>query len=330
MSYGASYYDSLFVCTSDNCNTVSSAAACTSSASTATLSLSIGVDGVESGKKAVSSGVAASVVIGAALGVFFIAAAWLRPCSTPATQQMEAWKPRARSASWTLAAGVFFQAMGLLTGLAGPAIPWFSVGASASYGSYVSSGSASFGLIFTAMTVSYTDSLGNTVTVGDIYTLIGGAISYAALGLFIFPSLLIAWAALCRVSAVSKNGSPPPIGCGGMPAIQGLSWFGLFVFTVGAAWDWALFGVIRALSGASGVGAGGSLMAAAFAFLLLSAVFFSVTGCCVLGPLPGVGTSKTNCCCAESDANLQPNGDKMVTGALVLATVAGGDKGVNV
>lgn len=42
------------------------------------------------------------------------------------------------------------------------------------------------------------------------------------------------------------------------------------------------------------------------ASLLIAAILFSVAGCCTLGALPGVGTSATNCCCAESDPDRQP------------------------
>ena len=159
---------------------------------------------------------------------------------------------------------------------------------------------------------------------------------------FIFPALMMAWSALCKIQGVKQNSVSPRVGCcvPGMPAIQvsivlrppppplsllsfqplkpllhththtykkGLVWVGTIVFLAGAAIDWAFFGILRALIGATGVGPGGSLMAAAFACNLIAAICFSVTGCCSLGPLPGVGTSSTSCCCPENNPDTTPN-----------------------
>ena len=70
------------------------------------------------------------------------------------------------------------------------------------------------------------------------------------------------------------------------------------------------FGIIRSyfLPSANGVGPGGNLAAAAFVSTVAAAICFSVSGCCVLGPLPGIGTSQTNCCCVESEAQRIPPG----------------------
>ena len=96
--------------------------------------------------------------------------------------------------------------------------------------------------------------------------------------------------------------------------------------SIGAAINWTIFGVIRTLSGATGVGPGGSLEAAAFVFLVIAAIFFSATGCCVLGPLPGVGTSSTNCCCTETDPAKQPGGVSLPAPGVVIATVVTGEQ----
>ena len=97
-------------------------------------------------------------------------------------------------------------------------------------------------------------------------------------------------------------------------------------YSIGSALNWTIFGVIRNAFGATGVGPGGSLEAASLAFLILAAILFSATGCCVLGPLPGVGTSATQCCCTESDPTMQPGGAKLPAPGVVLATVVTGEQ----
>ena len=217
--------------TSYGCATSYATTSCNSNSNNGLTVSDIGVDEVESAKKAVTAGVTASVIIGVLLGAGIVASAYFSPCNTPASPAMTAWKPRAASAFTLLAAGTFFLALGLLIGLAGPAIPWFSIGASASYNTYVSSYAGYAGLTFTAITIAYTDSTGNSVIVNDPYTAAGAGIAYFGLIVFIFPALILSWLALCRVSAVVKYGSAPPAGCGGgMPTIQGLSWVGLVVF----------------------------------------------------------------------------------------------------
>ncbi len=49
-------------------------------------------------------------------------------------------------------------------------------------------------------------------------------------------------------------------------------------------------------------------MGAAFACLLASCICFSVTGCCRVGHLPGVGRSATSCCCPERNPEQHPDG----------------------
>jgi len=94
-----------------------------------------------------------------------------------------------------------------------------------------------------------------------------------------------------------------------------------FLFRIGACIDWNSFGVIRSQILAKGVGPGGNLMIASFVFLLISCVCYSVTGCCSLGPLPGVGAAATNCCCTESNPSMQPFGVTRVMSSSPQVTV---------
>ena len=100
-------------------------------------------------------------------------------------------------------------------------------------------------------------------------------------------------------------------------------------FRIGASIDWTLFGIIRALISAGGVGPGGNLMIASFVFLLTSCICYSVTGCCSLGPLPGVGTAATNCCCTERNPSMQPHGVTRIMSSSPQVTVVqqGGQQG---
>lgn len=184
----------------------------------------------------VTTGVVASVILGVVSSVVILLTA--RMCCGPANSSpsplMDAWKPRASSAFPALAVGIVFQSLGLLTGFAAPAIPWMSVGASASLSSYTGSASVSATVIFTTITYTYTDSFGNSVTSSmPAISVVGAVIAYIALCAFIFPSLLISWVAACRMSNVSKWGAAPPTGgcCNpGMPVVQGLSWGGTILF----------------------------------------------------------------------------------------------------
>ncbi len=79
------------------------------------------------------------------------------------------------------------------------------------------------------------------------------------------------------------------------------------------AYDWFFFGIIRALINVGGVGPGGNLAAAAVALNFLSNICISVAAgcsCCCgqLGPLPGVGNSRTSCCCPERNPDMGPEG----------------------
>jgi len=292
-------------------------------------SFSLAVDELDEAKEKVTSGTAASVVVGAVAGLVMIAAAVFKPCKAPATPHMEAWKPRAKRSFNCLAAGVFFRSLGFVIGLAAPAIPWLSVGASASFSSVVGGSGAGLSFIFDTINISYkqvVNGVPTTVTIPNPLTISGAIIAYIALVAFVFPSLILAWAALCRLSALVKYGSAPPTaGCvPGMPAIQGLGWFGTILFVIGMAIDWFFFGVIRMLINVSGVGPGGNLAAAAVALIFLSSICISVAAgcsCCggQLGPLPGVGNSKGNCCCPERNPDMGPEGEPVPAGGLKVA-----------
>jgi len=274
--------------------------------------VSVYADEYPPAKEKVTAGVTASVIVGVVIGAAFVATAALIPCVGPPSPAMEAWKPRARSAFVPIAVGVFLQSLGLVTGFAAPLIPWFSMGASGAFSAYTG-GTTSFsaGLIFTAVDFTYETSFGSVTITSPL--VIGAVIAFVGLIAFVFSSLIMGYVALCRVRAVSKYGAAPPVSCcgPGMPAIQGLAWFGMIMYIIGMAIDWTLIGLIRAVVRVGGVGPGGNLAAASFVFLLAGACSYSVAGCCRLGPLPGVGTSRSSCCCIERDPNTTPDGSQV-------------------
>ena len=199
----------------------------------------------------VATGVAASVVSGAALAALILTSARFF-CAPQMRKQgrasdtspfMTAWKAKANNAFPALAIGIVFQSLGLVTGLAAPVIPWLSWRATIFGGdSWIT---------FTTLSYTAQDHLGNTNTgafvdfgsssykgamssigvLGFIST-IGTSVAYGALCTLVLLSLLFAWLAACRVSNVSKWGAAPSVKCSpGMPVIQGLSWMGTILFS---------------------------------------------------------------------------------------------------
>ena len=135
------------------------------------------------------------------------------------------------------------------------------------------------------------------------YSIFSGIIYF---GLFF---CLVAWGlglwAGARVRSVAVLGVSAETGCcaPSMPAIQGLLWVGFLACCSGSIYLWVGTGYDLPKRAQS---PGAGLMGFSVACLLLSAILYSVTGCCTLGPLPGVGTSTSNCCCVERNRSLAP------------------------
>ncbi len=176
----------------------------------------------------VITGVVVSVVIGCALAALIVLTSWF--CCAPPTKtsspQMDAWREKASNTLPGVIVGIVLQSLGLVTGFAAPAIPWFSTSLNLSVMGY------SGDYIVTAFIVSYQDSMGNTITMPNVVTIIGAAIAYLALATMVLPSLCFAWLAACRLKNVKTLGAAPPPSCcsTGMPAIMGLAWAGTIVF----------------------------------------------------------------------------------------------------
>ena len=81
---------------------------------------------------------------------------------------------------------------------------------------------------------------------------------------------------------------------GGVPMVQGLAWGALILLAIGTTV------LPRAFSDSMPpvtLGASYGLAYTALAACFLACVLFSVVGCCGIGSMPGVGTSRSNCCC---------------------------------
>jgi hypothetical protein len=207
---------------------------------------------------------------------------------------MEAWRPRAGKAWPLIAAANAFLSMGVLTGFAAPLIPWFKGYAGAYTGA-------------TGVTLAYCAYSYDCGALSVNVYLLGGSIAIFFGLLF----CLVAWGlgliAGARLRGVAAHGASSKRGgcCApSMPAIQALVWTGFWFCCSGAAANWSLLGILY--STYNSTSPGGSLLAFSIASLFVSATLFSATGCCVLGPLPGVGTSTANCCCVERDHSRQP------------------------
>jgi hypothetical protein len=137
-------------------------------------------------------------------------------------------------------------------------------------------------------------------------TAIGAAVVLAALLLFVLPAALLSCCAARTLANVERHRALPKVeGCclPSYPAILGLGWTGFIIALVGASEIWAVLLNLWAFLGLglvkNAVGAGGAMLATALFCLLVANVLASVVGCYRLGNMPGVGRSRTNCCCVE-------------------------------
>ena len=106
-----------------------------------------------------------------------------------------------------------------------------------------------------------------------------------------------------RLRAFAQTGAaPPPAACAAhMVAIEGCAWTGLVLVLNGASANWVLFGVFIAPARYLPPGTatpGASLLYFAVPCLLLGTILQSCAAC-VLHGMPGVGRSRTHCCCPE-------------------------------
>ena len=113
-------------------------------------------------------------------------------------------------------------------------------------------------------------------------------------------AILVAAKMSVDLRRVARFGQQPGRGCcrGGVPVVQGLAWGALILLAIGTTGFTALiFLDINTTGIQKTLGASYGLMCTALAACFLACVLFSVICCCGVGSMPGVGTSRSNCCC---------------------------------
>jgi hypothetical protein len=263
------------------------------------------------------AGAAASVLLGVLLAPLTLAV----PYVAPREPALDAWKPRARRAWPLICAANALLSMGVATGLAAPPIPWLVDARRRLSRSYLDEHFYGWSALFM---------LGEkSGTVVNEYLVGGSAGIY--LGLLLCAA---AWGQGLRVGArvrgVAVLGATT--GAGGccapsIPGILGCLWAGFLFVLAGGGVNWVVNGFMTlykrgAFNPAAAVSTspGAALLALSVACLFLSAVLYSVAGCCALGPLPGVGiAAHPHCCCVERNRSRRPPD----TGCCCLPEVAG-------
>jgi hypothetical protein len=262
----------------------------------------------------VGAGVGVSIAIALALALLP-----LLVCCAPhsgGVPHMEAWKPRAARTFKPLYGGYALLTLGLLAGLAAPAIPWYAMTNSSP------SQTLSISALTQDLTVAYSSAAGYSFSAITIVTA-GGVVVYVGLA-FVLAAWAMALVAVIRVRGVARSGVAPPVSCcaPSMPAILGCAWVGLAVVLAGSGTAWALSAALLAsLPPTSGLGPGAALLAFAVAAIAGGAVLLSVAGA-MLGNLPGVGAARANCCCVETQALEQPVGAPAYQPGLQLKEVS--------
>ena len=235
------------------------------------------------------------------------------------TAAADAWRSRA-ARHWPIVyAGFVLQTFGLAAGAAAVAIPWWAGGFSGSVSTGSTSSAASVYVSVDALffhlraCASTTDAISACAQIDVVnIIMIGGAGTYlVGLGILVLPSWLLAMRAALGLKRVANHRVlPSTTGCcvAGLPAVQGLAWGGYLLQSIGGAVMWTVFLTVftfvgaRSQAAAAGLGAGGTLLGAALAASFLANVLFSVSGCCGVGNMPGLGMSRANCCCTETSA----------------------------
>lgn len=315
-SYSYSYYSYYWCQSSQSCYSSYSYSSCPSSclatssndcSAVASTCSSTSSTSDTKPETSVAAGTAVSVILGALLAPLTL----LLPYAGAPEAAMEAWKPRARKAWPLLAAANGFLSMGVLTGLAAPLIPW-----SSENGDFT--GVTMPGSLYYSYYSYYSSYGAPPQRVPNVY-LLGGSVSIFLGLLFCLIGWGLGLCAAARVRGVAVYGASTGEGCcaPSMPAIQGLVWTGFVYCLSGAIANWTLTSILLSLSSYSSYyitgstsgsksSPGGGLLAFSIACLFISAILYSVTGCCALGPLPGVGTASSNCCCVERNRSQPP------------------------
>ena len=318
-------------CTNSNCRVSQQSQCATKGNASVCSAYNPTYPAVDAAKAAVSTGLSVSVIVGA----LFAPLTFLLPAPGTPAAHMEPWRPFARRAFPLLALGNAFLSMGIATGLTAPALPWttFSywyltgltmvIDCDSHLGDNDLIGYITEPCV-NGLSIMYHNGLSTT---SPIFSLIPPLLVYA--GLFFCT---IAWGlALCagaRTRGLARQGIAPslsPCCAPSLPAIQGCLWFGTIAvwFGLGGFWAFDLSLFLQSFSPTTRIDSPLlPLLTFSAACLLVAAALFSVAGCFVLGPLPGLGTSSFACCCVEDNRHKVPPPFLPVLVAARLTTAA--------
>ena len=225
------------------------------------------------------------------VAVLLFSLLFCKPCGAAPAPHLEAFTGAANQAFYYLAAGYCLLTLGLLAAIASPAIPWW-------YGN----GQSMTGLEYKVNIFGRTNSFVNPY-------LIGGSIAIYFGLVFVLSAWVMGLQMAVRVRTFLLSKTFPATGCcsPSMPAVVGCLWTGVVYVFFGACSNWALFDTYRRLFSLDTPSAspGYSFLIFAVLCLVAAAILFSYAGCLLRG-MPGVGASRSNCCCVERGTPTAP------------------------
>lgn len=216
----------------------------------------------------------ASVVIAAALSGIVFGCAFTRVSSSASSSAARLWAPRALRAWHFMFAAHALLTMGACTGIASLSALWASVSAT------------------------------NAPAISSLSVLVPSTVfTYIGLLGLVMPAAVMAAVSAVRLRrlAVGLEMPPPGIGCApSSPAIQATAWAGSLFYLISGLAGRLLTRYVNGLDVWSAI------------CLVVGSVCSSVAGCCVMGAIPGLGSSRSNPCCVavagetEGDGLMQP------------------------
>jgi hypothetical protein len=285
----------------------------------------------ESEKASSAAGIAVSVIVTIAfsLGLILRLTRFSDADGQQVSPNAEQWKAHAQRSITYIIIGNVLLCFSICATIAGITIPWGSLSFSSSDVSYYYSIDAFYLKVQTCDPAMCS----NTFSQPNYYMFGGAIIVYFSNIFFTIPAYALSLNSTLRIMRVYKYGvMPRTTGCclPSLTAIQGLGWFSFILTLIGYIFAVTMYAV--AYSGFGGIlsstvfkaEAGSGFTVAGLIALFIANILFSVAGCCSISHLPGIGRSRTCCCCVEKDANAVSDSSTAV--AYAQPVTAGVDK----
>jgi hypothetical protein len=264
----------------------------------------------ESEKASSAAGIAVSVIVTIlfSLGLILRLTRFSDADGQQVSPTAEHWKAHAQRSITYIIIGNVLLCFSICATIAGITIPWGSLSFSSSEVSYYYSIDA-----FNLKMQSCDSTMCSTVIpYFNVYMFGGAIIIYFSNIFFTIPAYTLSLNASLRIMRVYKYGvMPRTTGCclPSLTAIQGLGWFSFILTLIGYIFAVTLYAI--AYSGFGGIlsstifkaEAGSGFTVAGIIALFIANILFSIAGCCSISNLPGIGRSRTCCCCVEKDSN---------------------------